>query len=172
MEPDSETFWQEARPQVDLAASVIQDEDAVLDKPYARHIDLVGRHWSGKHYGIVQGIDLVLLLWTDGDRLIPCEYRINHDAKVATRNDHFRAMIDVAHGRGFQPACVLFDCWYSSLENLKHLRSLGWKWLTPLKSTRLVNKDRVRAGQQRPDDDRPGAATACRYSWAIETYHR
>ncbi|MFO0927930.1 MAG: transposase [Gemmataceae bacterium] len=142
LEPDPETLWQEARPQVDLAAGVLVLDDTVLDKPYARHIELVGRHWSGKHHGIVQGIDLVSLLWTDGDRLLPCDYRIYHDAKVATKNDHFRAMIDVAHGRGFQPACVLFDSWYSSLENLKHLRSLGWRWLTRLKSNRLVNKDR------------------------------
>jgi len=142
LEPDPEALWQEARPQVGLAAGALVLDDTVLDKPYARHMALVGRHWSGKHHAVVQGIDLVSLLWTDGDRIIPCDYRIYHDAKEATKNDHFRAMIDVAHTRGFRPACVLFDGWYSSLENLKHLRSLGWVWLTRLKANRLVNKDR------------------------------
>ena len=85
-----------------------------------RAIDLVGRHWSGKHHAVVQGINLVSLLWTDGDRHIPCDYRIYHDAKKATKNDHFRDMIRAAHERGFRPRCVLFDGWYSSLENLKH----------------------------------------------------
>lgn len=142
LEPDPESLWLEAEPQVDLAGGVLVLDDTVLDKPHARHIDLVGRHWSGKHHGVVRGIDLVSLVWTDGDRIIPCDYRIYHDAREATKNDHFRAMIDAAHGRGFRPACVLFDGWYSSLENLKHLRSLGWAWQTRLKANRLVNKDR------------------------------
>ena len=146
LEPDPETLWAEARPQVDLTAGVLVLDDTVLDKPYARRIDLVGRHWSGKHHGVVKGIDLVSLVWTDGDRIVPCDYRVYHDKKEATKNDHFRDMVDAAHGRGFRPAFVLFDGWYSSLENLKHLRSLGWAWLTRLKGNRLVNKDR--AGQR------------------------
>jgi hypothetical protein len=81
-------------------------------------------------------------LWTDGDRHVPCDYRVYHDAKQATKNDHFRDMVRAAHGRGFRPKCVLFDGWYSSLENLKLLRSLGWVWLTRLKANRLANKDR------------------------------
>jgi putative transposase len=142
LEPDPETLWQEARAQVTLDAGVLVLDDTVLDKPYAKHIDLVGRHWSGKHHAVVQGIDLVSLLWSDGDRHLPCDYRIYYDAKKATKNDHFRDMIRVAHERGFRPRCVLFDGWYSSLENLKHLRWLGWTWLTRLKSNRLVNRDR------------------------------
>jgi hypothetical protein len=141
LEPDPEALWAEAKPQVDLAAGALVLDDTVLDKPYARHIALVGRHWSGKHHAVVKGIDLVSLVWTDGDRAVPCDYRIYHD-KQETKNDHFRAMIDVAHARGFRPALVLFDGWYSGLENLKHLRALGLAWLTRLKCNRLVNKDR------------------------------
>jgi putative transposase len=142
LEPDAETLWLEAQTQVDLAEGALVLDDSVLDKPYAKHIDLVGRHWSGKHHAVVQGIDLVSLLWTDGDRHVPCDYRIYHDPKQATKNDHFRAMLSAAKGRGFRPSCVLFDGWYSSLENLKLLRALGWTWLTRLKANRLVNKDR------------------------------
>jgi hypothetical protein len=142
LEPDPDTLWMEARPQVDLTAGVLVADDSTLDKPYAKAIDLVGRHWSGKHHAVVQGINLVSLLWTDGDRHVPCDYRIYHDAKEATKNDHFRAMLRAAHQRGFQPRCVLFDGWYASLENLKLLREFGWAWLTRLKSNRLVNRDR------------------------------
>ena len=48
-------------------------DDSTLDKPYARDIALVGRHWSGKHHAVVQGIGRVSLLWTDGDRHNPCD---------------------------------------------------------------------------------------------------
>ena len=112
--------------------------------PTPSFIELVGRHWSGKHHAVVQGINLVSLLWTDGDRHIPCDYRIYHNAEGLTKNDHFRAMIRTAHERGFKPRLVAFDGWYSSLDNLKRLRELGWAWLTRLKANRLVNKDRPR----------------------------
>lgn len=142
LEPDSDTLWQEAQTQVNRNDGVLVADDSTLDKPYAKTIELVGRHWSGKHHAVVQGINLVSLLWTDGDRHIPCDYRIYHDPKEATKNDHFRVMLQTARQRGFQPRCVIFDGWYSSLENLKLLREFGWTWLTRLKSNRLVNRDR------------------------------
>lgn len=42
--------------------------DSTLDKPYAKKIELVARHRSGKHREVVEGINLITLLWTDGDR--------------------------------------------------------------------------------------------------------
>ena len=117
-------------------------DDSTLDKPYAKKIELVSHHWSGKHHAVVRGINLVTLLWTDGDRNIPCDYRVVDKTDKLTKNDHFQAMIRTAKERGFSPACVAFDGWYSSLENLKLIRSMGWKWLTRLKSNRLVNKDK------------------------------
>jgi putative transposase len=142
LEPDPETLWREAEPQVQRDTGVLVADDSTLDKPYARAIELVGRHWSGKHHAVVQGINLVSLLWTDGDRHLPCDYRLYHKPDGATKNDHFQAMMRTAHTRGFQPRCVLFDGWYSGLANLKLLRGFGWNWLTRLKCNRLVNRDR------------------------------
>jgi putative transposase len=142
LEPDPETLWTEARTQVRLADGVLVVDDSTLDKPYATAIELVTRHWSGKHHAVVRGINLVSLLWTDGDRHIPCDYRLYDKADGRTKNDHFADMIRAAHARGFRPRCVLFDGWYSSLDNLKLIRSCGWVWLTRLKSNRLVNRDR------------------------------
>jgi putative transposase len=102
-------------------------DDSTLDKPYAKKMDLVTRHWSGKHHRVVGGINLLTLLWTDGDRHVPCDYRIFDEQKDSlTKNDHFQAMLKEAHKRGFQPQCVTFDSWYAGLENLKLIRSFGW----------------------------------------------
>ena len=46
-----------------------------------------------------------------------------------------------AHAAFSLSECVLFDSWYSSLENLKRIRSHGWPWLTRLKSNRQINPD-------------------------------
>jgi putative transposase len=49
---------------------VLVVDDTTLDKPYAEKMDLVTRHWNGKHHRVV-GINLITTLWTDGNRLIP-----------------------------------------------------------------------------------------------------
>jgi putative transposase len=59
-------------------------------------------------------------------------------------------------GRGFQPKCVLFDGWYSSLENLKLIRGFGWMFLTRLKSNRLV---RVTGGPETAVSRQPISAS-------------
>lgn len=140
LEPSAEALWDESQSQVERSKGVLIIDDSTLDKPYAKAIELVGRHWSGKHHAVVQGINLVTLLWTDGERHIPCDYRLSaKGVDGLTKNDHFRHMLQSAHQRGFTPECVLFDSWYSGLENLKLVRDFGWRWLTQLKRNRLVN---------------------------------
>ena len=142
LEPSSEDLWQESQPQVERTSGILVLDDSTLDKPYAQKIELVSRHWSGKHKEVVSGINLITLLWSDGDRHIPCDYRIFDKAKdKLTKNDHFQEMLKTAKQRGFSPRCVVFDSWYSGTPNLKLIRSLGWVWLTRLKENRLVNPD-------------------------------
>src|SRR5438309_3347439 len=76
LEPDPETLWREARPLVHRGGGVLILDDSTLDKTYARQIEMVGWHWSGKHRAVVRGIDLISMVWTDGDRTIPCDYRL------------------------------------------------------------------------------------------------
>ena len=143
LEPDCQLLWEEVRPDVRLRSGMLVLDDSILDKPYAKKMALVHHQWSGKHHDVVKGIGLLTLLWTDGDRHLPCDYRLYDkvtDGK--TKNDHFRELLQVAKDRGFSPECVLFDSWYSGLENLKAIRAHGWHWLTRLKSNRRVNPDR------------------------------
>ena len=144
LDPDPAQLWQEAAPLVGREGGLLIVDDSVLDKPYARHIELVSRQWSGKHHAVVQGIDLITLLWTDGERHIPCDYRIYDKLNdKLDKNDHFRAMLKAAQARGLHPYCVGFDSWYASLNNLKVVRDCRWRWLTQLKSNRQVNPDGV-----------------------------
>ena len=73
LEPDSETVWREAQTQVSLAQGILVLDDSTLDKPYAKQMELVARHWSGKPHAVVRGINRLTLLWTDGDRHVPCD---------------------------------------------------------------------------------------------------
>lgn len=137
---DGEVLWQEVEPFVSLRGGMLVVDDSTLDKFYARRIEVVTRHWSGKHHRVVRGINLISLLWTDGDAHMPCDFRVydkRHDG--LTKNDHFQAMLTMARARGFQPELVGFDSWYASLKNLKLVRSFDWHWLTQLKANRLVD---------------------------------
>ena len=141
--PDSERLWQEVEPLVAREQGVLVFDDTTLDKPYAAQIALVTRHWSGKHGRVVQGINLISMVWTDRECRLPCDFRLYNKAQDGlTKNDHFQHMVQQAAERGFQPALTVFDSWYSGLPNLKLLRSLGWHWLTQLKSNREVSLDR------------------------------
>ena len=144
LEPDPETLWSEAQTQVELLAGILVLDDSTLEKPYSKFNSLVYRHWSGKQKEVVNGINLISLLWTDGDRAVPTDYRIfDKDRDRKTKNDHFSEMLLEAHQRGFEPSMVCFDSWYSSVENLRLVRGLGWSFLTRLKGHRLVNPDKL-----------------------------
>ncbi len=142
LEPDTTPLWREAEQLIDRQTGVLIIDDTTLDKPYATKIELVHRHWSGKHHQVVSGINLLTLLWSDGTDAIPCDYRLfDKPVDGLTKNEHFRAMLDTAKARGFQPRYVAFDGWYSSLANLKAIRAHGWQWFTRLKHNRQVNPD-------------------------------
>ncbi|HWE39362.1 MAG TPA: IS701 family transposase, partial [Isosphaeraceae bacterium] len=139
--PDPEAPWQEARPPVHRGGVLIVD-DSTLDKPYAEKVELVGRHRSGKHRAVVRGINLISLVWSDGDRHIPRDDRIYDEARDGrTKNDHVGEVLAAAAARGFRPTCLLFDMGYAGLENLEAVRDLGRTRPTQPKCNRNVNPD-------------------------------
>lgn len=140
--PDTEALWDEVKEFIRPLDCILVLDDTTLDKPYAQKMDLVYHHWSGKHHRVVEGINITTLLWTDDTAIIPVDFRVyDKDTDGKSKNDHFRDMLNKAIERGFKPDLVLFDSWYSGIDNLKALRKLEWHWLTRLKKNRLVNPD-------------------------------
>ena len=149
--PDSEALWAEVQPCIERDKGLLVIDDTTLDKPYANEVALVTRHWSGKQHAVVQGINLISLVWSDGDAAFPCDFRLYNKAEDGlSKNDHFRALLETAKARNFAPSLVTFDSWYSSLENLKLVREFAWDWLTRLKSNRQVS---LQAGVQQAVTD-------------------
>ena len=141
--PDSQALWQEVQGCIELKGGVLIIDDSTLDKPYASKIALVTRHWSGKHGRVVQGINLISLVFAQRGSCLPCDCRLYNKAQDGlSKNDHFQQMIKTAKERGFDPELVAFDSWYASLNNLKLVRRQEWDWLTQLPSNRQVSIDR------------------------------
>jgi hypothetical protein len=75
MEPSTAQLWQEAQLQVRLNQGILVVDDSTLDKWYAEKMELVTRHWSGKHGRVVQGINLITLYMDRG--------RASHTARLS-----------------------------------------------------------------------------------------
>lgn len=139
LEPDPELLWTEAKTQINFNFGILVLDDSTLEKPYSPFNAVLYRHWSGKRKEVVVGINLLTLLWTDGVRCVPIDYRVfDKDRDGKTKNDHFAEMLLAAFERGLNPELVCFDSWYASVENLKLVRSLGWHFLTRLQANRHI----------------------------------
>jgi hypothetical protein len=104
--------------------------------------DLVRWQYAGSKHDITKGIGVVNALWqVSKDNYIPMDYRVwNPPEDGKTKNDHFQDMLAAARQRQLTPEMVVADSWYSSLKNLKAVRSHGWDWVMGLRSNRLVGK--------------------------------
>jgi predicted house-cleaning NTP pyrophosphatase (Maf/HAM1 superfamily) len=106
----TEALYDEAKRMIRTDEGVLVIDDSTLDKPYSHQIELVTRHWSGKHHRVVQGINLISTIWTDGSATVPVDFRIyNPDKDEQNKNYHLRDMLRAADERKFQPSCVIFD---------------------------------------------------------------
>lgn len=122
---------------------LVMGDDTILDKHRSEEIDLVNYQYSGNTHDVIAGIGLVNLVWygLESEECVPIDYRVyDKDTDGKTKNDHFRDMLKLAHDRGLNPDAVVMDAWYSSLDNLKAIRSMGWIWVMGLKKNRKVNR--------------------------------
>lgn len=137
-------IWQTADNHINRTEpSLLIADDTVLAKPRSKKIDLVNYQYSGNAHDVIAGIGLINLLWhgLDSEESIPIDYRIyDKDTDGKTKNTHFRDMLKLAKDRGLEPEAVVMDTWYSSLDNLKAIRSHGWAWVTTLRKNRIVNR--------------------------------
>jgi len=137
-------LWNQVKQLVDVKAGYLVLDDTTLNKQYSRENELAKLQYSGDEHGLVNGINLVNLLWTDLEKCVPVDYRIyQKETDGRTKNNLFIELLKKALKRGFSPLYILFDSWYSSIENLKFIRSQGFKFICNLKSNRIVSCDRI-----------------------------
>lgn len=85
--PDTEALWNEVSGVIQPQRGFLIIDDTILDKLYAKNMELVYHQWSGKHHRVVCGINVTTLLWTDGNAIIPVDFRIyDKDNNFKTKN--------------------------------------------------------------------------------------
>lgn len=138
-------LWQVAKKEVAGKPGILVFDDVVIDKSRSGKTELVNWQYSGSKHDITKGIGVVNALWqTSRAEYVPIDFRIwNPPEDGKTKNNHFRDMLANVKARKLTPEMVVADSWYSSLDNLKAIRSHGWDWVMGLRSNRLVNKPLV-----------------------------
>ena len=138
-------LWQAAKTEVESKPGILVFDDVVIDKSRSGKTELVNWQYAGSKHDITKSIGVVNALWqTNKEEYTPMDYRIwNPSEDGKTKNNHFRDMLDAVKRRQLMPEMVVADSWYSSLDNLKAIRSHNWDWVMGLCSNRLVNKPHI-----------------------------
>jgi hypothetical protein len=140
--PWSRRFWEEFS-----SAMVSEGGYLVLDhttwRRWAEKAEAVSWVWSSSAAHIVRGMQVVLLVWTDGHRKVPVGMRLwqkGGKSKVALAEE----LLCEARAQGLAPKYVFFDSWYAAGALLNLLAEFGWKYAARLKSNRLLSGVAVR----------------------------
>ena len=138
-------LFSEEKNNIELVGGVLSVDDSVLDKPYSdpSKAAFIDYFWSGKHHAIVKGINLISLFYTDIHGIsVPVNYRIYDKSVGKTKNAYFREMLVEVLSWGLLPLWVTGDSWYSSLENLKFIRSKKLNFMFGVESNRIISSER------------------------------
>ncbi len=109
---------------------------------YAKKAEAVSYVWDSSLGKSVLGMNVVLLIWTDGKRKVPIGLRVwkkGGKSKVKLA----KQLLTEAKRNGISPAFVLFDSWYSANELLNLIDSFGWKYIGGVKRNRLLDEQRI-----------------------------
>ena len=151
-------LFNEEKNKIELIGGALSVDDSVLDKPYsdpskAAFIDLF---WSGKHKRVVKGINLITLFYADIHGIsVPVNYQICDKKSGKTKNNYFREMLEEVLSWGIFPSWVTGDSWYSSLDNLKFIRSKKLNFMFGIENNRIVSIERGRYIQIQKFEDWP-----------------
>ena len=109
---------------------------------WAKQAEAVSWVWSSSAGHITQGMQVVLLIWTDGYWKVPIGMRLWRKGE-RSKIELAIEMLTEAAERGLQPQYVLFDSWYAARGILNRLSELGWKYVARIKSNRLLDGEAI-----------------------------
>lgn len=157
---DGEWSSKDLRKQVKATVREAESDDGVLifddtvqEKPWMDENDLFCRHYDHCKGRNIKGINMLNCLYHVGDVSIPAAFELiqkplrfselktrrEKRRSEVTKNEPLRSMIGTCMKNRIKFTWVLFDSWFSSVENPEHIRLRHQKEVIgALKSDRLV----------------------------------
>ncbi len=138
-------LWEHAKHQVVLSEnSFIVYDDTVLDKSYAKAIDLARYQYSGNSQEVINGIGVVNAIYVnpETEQFWVIDYRIyapEQDGK--SKLDHlFDMQRNIHYQKQLPYKGVLMDSWYATHKVMLTIDALGKLFYCPIKANRLVSE--------------------------------
>lgn len=151
----SKQLWQLVKPtirQIEQDNGVLIFDDTIQAKPHTDESDTICWHYDHCSNKNVKGINLLNCLYHVDNVSVPISFEIItkpqqfcdiETRKVKrksnqTKNELLRKMVDTACYNQVKFRYVLMDSWFTSKENLKHIRKKQKHIISALKSNRLI----------------------------------
>ena len=110
---------------------------------FTRVAEAVSGVWSSRVGKPEWGMQVVLLLWTNGQWKVPLGIRLWRQGGPS-KVELAIGLLRQARRRGLQPAYVLSDSWYAAAQMLNLLDGWGWRYVMRLKSNRKFGERSLR----------------------------
>jgi len=152
----SKDLWLEVKPtvrEVESEAGVLIFDDTIQEKPYTDENEVMCWHYDHSKGRSVQGFNLLNCLYYVADVSIPvafelvnkplqyCDLKTKRQKRksLISKNELMRQMLDVCITNQLKFRFVLFDIWFSSVENMRYVKEKHHKdFVCALKGNRWV----------------------------------
>lgn len=154
-EYDSKTLWKNVKPlirKIEQEEGILIFDDTIEEKPYTDENEIVCWHFDHAKNRSVKGINILSALARYDDVALPVAYELVRKTKTfvdpktgktkrrsdCSKNEMFRNMVDVCVQNQMQFRYVMADSWFSSKENMEHIRNRKKHFLFAIKSNRTI----------------------------------
>lgn len=151
----SKELWHFVKPlirEIESDAACLIIDDSIEEKPYTDENDLICWHYDHSKQMLVKGINFLSCLYQTDDISLPVSFDLvkktekyldPKDGKekrrsLISKNELARSQIHYAIKNKVKFRFVLFDVWFSSVENMKFILKHKKHFICPLKSNRKI----------------------------------
>lgn len=126
-------------------------DDTVIDKSFAKAIENLAWMFCSKKNKSVLGINIVVLIWSNGAITIPLAFKIwKKDSKKSKYDLSLELLSYAKNFLKIKPKYVVFDSWYASKKILKRLHGYNWQFVCQIKKNRKFNGVQLKLYKKHP----------------------
>jgi putative transposase len=111
-------------------------DDSSIAKPYSENIEGVKWIWDSAQNKSVPGINMLLALWIVDEQVFVLELVFPQEEN---RHEIVQQLLKEVHEAGFEPTEISFDAWYAASKTLNLIHTLGWVYISRIRSNRLFS---------------------------------
>lgn len=160
----SKELWKIIKPtirEIETEDGIIAVDDTIEEKPYTEENEIVNWYHDHTKGRSVKGINLISVLYINAKGKIPVNFSIVKKTKTiydekkgkerrvseVTKNEIYREMLNQIIKNKVQFKYVINDVWYSSADNMVHIKKkLEKEFIMPIKTNRKIamsRKDKI-----------------------------